>query len=142
MLLERIDSLITSLNDPPSSYSEEASDNWPHILEGTEFNWRERVIESLRKIRLTDIQLVADEWVFNPTSRASVSLMLFGNNYNAELFTTSLDNYTSTSTAEQSKKEEAKLLSDFFPYATRTNIDVVKNIEELRAKKSKLNYLY
>lgn len=76
-----------SLIDPPTSYSEEASEFWGAIISGMPFDWTNQVVKELRNLKVEDVQRAANEWLFDSTKRRSVSMMLFGNAHLEELRT-------------------------------------------------------
>jgi secreted Zn-dependent insulinase-like peptidase len=100
---QRTESIIKGLLDPPTSYSEEASNFWDAIITGLPFDWTTRVIKELHALTPVTVQEVAKAWLFDPASRRSVALMLFGNNCLQEL--------------ERFKEQDSmgQHASDFFP---------------------------
>ena len=82
---QRAASITKGLLDPPTSYSEEASNFWDAIITGLPFDWTTRVIKELEALTPTTVQEVGKAWLFDPASRCSIALMLFGNNCLQEL---------------------------------------------------------
>jgi insulysin len=83
-LSNRTAAICQTLMDPPTSYTEESGGFWGSIISGMPFDWTEQVIEELRKLQTEDVQIAANEWLFNE-NRKSASIMLFGNSHIEEL---------------------------------------------------------
>ena len=82
---EKAQSIIKSLEDPPTQYSEEASQFWDAIVTDMPLQWTEMVIEELRTLSLADVTRAANEWLFDSCKRRSLSVMLFGNTHLQDL---------------------------------------------------------
>ena len=67
---------MRSLQDPPTTYTEESSRYWGSITYGMPFDWTQQVIDELRRVTHADVVQAADEWLFNAQKRKSVSVML------------------------------------------------------------------
>ena len=132
-LNERVASIVTSLNDPPTSYSDEASTFWPHILEGTDFLWREKLVDALNTLTVEDIRIAAKKWVFDPSIRASVSFMIFGGQSGD-----SIKQEISTNCAITQSDNK----NSFFPYFDSKSVEIIYNLDELRDKKNKLKFFF
>ena len=124
-LKERVDATITSLLDPPTSYSDEAAEFWPQITDSVEFGWKEKVIAAIQALTVKDVQVAADEWVFNLSTRASVSFMLFGNQHMDDLAATVAGSHGSSGSDKVSGA-----------------VDVITDIDGLRLKKKSLAFMY
>lgn len=74
---ERCAAIIRSLEDPPTTYSEEASEHWDSIVHGMPFDWTQRVVAELRTLDKRAVMAGAEQWLFDPTTRSSVSMMIF-----------------------------------------------------------------
>lgn len=74
---QRCAAIIRSLEDPPTTYSEEASEHWDSIVHGMPFDWTPRVIAELRTLDKGAVMAAAEQWLFDPASRRSVSMMIF-----------------------------------------------------------------
>lgn len=81
---ERCRTIIQSLEDPPTTYAEEASDYWDSIVHDLPFDWTDRVIAQLRTLDREKLLQTADEWLFEPTTRRVVSMMLFAPEHEQE----------------------------------------------------------
>jgi hypothetical protein len=79
------ESIIKSLEDPPTTYTEEASEFWNGIINNVPFDWNERVIKELKILNLNKIIDVADKWLFSDETKKKVSFMFFGNKHYEEL---------------------------------------------------------
>jgi len=82
---ERCSSIIKSLQDPPTTYSEEAREFWDAIVTDSGFDWTQRVIDELTALTRSDVLATADRWIFNRKHRRSVSIMIFGASQIGEL---------------------------------------------------------
>ena len=82
---ERCSSIIKSLEDPPTTYSEEAREFWDAIVADTGFDWTQRVVDELKTLTRSDVLSTADRWLFNRQYKRSVSMMIFGAPQIAEL---------------------------------------------------------
>lgn len=80
----RCSAIIQSLEDPPTTYSEEASDFWDSIVHGMPFDWTAQVIAELKLLTATEVLASADTWLFSPSTRRSVSMMVFSADKEAE----------------------------------------------------------
>ena len=78
-----VSSLVRALEDPPSSYLDEAGLFWDCILDDEDamFDWREQVIASLRAATAEDVRALARECLFDPLARRTLSIMSFGKNH-------------------------------------------------------------
>ena len=83
-LAERVQALITTLSDPPKTHTEESGEFWDHVLGQTDFDWTEQVIRALGELSLAEVQHAIDKWILNPETRASISVMLYGNGHKAD----------------------------------------------------------
>jgi hypothetical protein len=79
------ESIIKSLEDPPTTYTEEASEFWNGIINNVPFDWNERVIKELKILEKNKIIDVADKWLFCDETKKKVSFMFFGNKHYEEL---------------------------------------------------------
>ena len=75
------EALVKIIEDPPTSYLDEAEMYWDSILEDTPFDWAEQVVAALRSLTVSEVQEAANEWLFNPETRKTVSSMIFGCNH-------------------------------------------------------------
>jgi len=82
---EKCESIVKSLEDPPTQYTEEAAQYWDAILTHMPTNWTEMVIQELKTLSLDDITQAAKQWIFDHDRRRSISMMLFGNTHLKEL---------------------------------------------------------
>ena len=82
---ERCASIVKSLQDPPTTPSEEASERWDAIVNGMPLDWAEQVIAQLQVLDREAVLDAANRWVFDTTTRASLSMMVFGPQHDAEL---------------------------------------------------------
>lgn len=122
-------SIVKSLEDPPTQYTEEAGQFWDAIVTQMPLNWTEMVIQQLKELTLDDVQRAADTWIFNSQSRRSVSVMLFGNSHLPELDRLKESN---------KNKEESSNDDGFFLFQTGQSCS---SVEELVAYKDTLPYL-
>ena len=122
----RIDSIILSLNDPPKVLSDEAGEYWYEILENQKFEWKDSVIEALRQVTIADIVATGEKYVFDEATRASMSVLLFGNGMMDQL------------------KEDIIFdkENDFFPYKDTSRVHFLRSIDDLRQKKKELKPVY
>jgi len=81
---ERSAAIIRSLEDPPTTYSEEASEHWDSIVHGMPFDWTQRVIAELRTLDKAAVMTCAEQWLFDPATRSSVSVMIFSPEHEAQ----------------------------------------------------------
>lgn len=81
----RAASISLSLIDPPTSYSEEASEFWGAIISDMPFDWTDQVVKELKSLKADDVRAAANEWLFDEEKRNSLSVMLFGNTHLEEL---------------------------------------------------------
>jgi secreted Zn-dependent insulinase-like peptidase len=81
---QRCQAIIRSLEDPPTTYSEEASDYWDSIVHDMPFDWTAQVVAELRKLNRDSVLRRAEGWLFNPATRRSVSLMIFSPEHEQE----------------------------------------------------------
>lgn len=81
---ERCAAIIRSLEDPPTTYSEEASEHWDSIVHGMPFDWTQRVIAELRTLDKATVMTCAEQWLFDPATRSSVSVMIFSSEHEAQ----------------------------------------------------------
>lgn len=81
---ERCESIIRSLQDPPTTYSEEASDFWDSIVHDMPFDWIDQVTAELRRLDRAAVLVAAEVWMFEPRTRASVSVMIFSPEHESE----------------------------------------------------------
>jgi secreted Zn-dependent insulinase-like peptidase len=81
---QRCQAIIRSLEDPPTTYSEEASDYWDSIVHDMPFDWTARVVAELRKLDRDSVLRRAEDWLFNAATRRSVSLMIFSPEHEQE----------------------------------------------------------
>jgi secreted Zn-dependent insulinase-like peptidase len=79
------ESLIKSLLDPPTTYTEESSTYWSALLNHMPFDWTQQVVDELKNVTVDDVIHTADKILFDHNSRKSVSVMLFGNAHRDEL---------------------------------------------------------
>ena len=77
----RCEAIIKTIMDPPTTYLEEASDYWEALTWGMPFDWRMQVVKELENITNKDMWDAANEWIFDPASRRSISVMLFGKDH-------------------------------------------------------------
>ena len=75
---DRCSSIIKSLQDPPTTYAEEAREFWDAIVTESGFDWTQRVVDELTTLTREDVLAAADRWIFNRKNRRSVSMMIFG----------------------------------------------------------------
>lgn len=78
------ESLVKSLQDPPTTYTEEASEFWDAVISGMPFDWLERVIKVLEEIKKEDVVQSINKWIYTKDKK-SVSVMMFGKNHVAEI---------------------------------------------------------
>ena len=71
-------SIITSLEDPPTTYSEEAGEYWDALVAEMPLNWTAQVIHELQQLRLSDLRAAVQNWLLDSARRRSVSMMVFG----------------------------------------------------------------
>jgi insulysin len=83
----RVSALITSFQDPPTSFLDEADTFWDQIVEKSPFDWRDQVIEALRALTVEEVNEAAECWLFNRDTRRTVSCMSFGCNHLTSLVT-------------------------------------------------------
>jgi insulysin len=76
----RTASVIRTLEDPPTAFSEEASSFWSAIVENQPFDWNELVIAELRALRVETLLRGWTEYIApgSPTRR-SIAIMLESN---------------------------------------------------------------
>lgn len=84
IIAERCQSIIHTLEDPPTSYTEEASDYWDAIVHELPFDWTAQVITELKLLNRAEVLEVADRWLFGEDSRASLSVMIFSLQHESE----------------------------------------------------------
>ena len=120
----RVDSIISSLIDPPKVLSDEAGEFWYAILENQKFEWKDDVIDALRKLKVANIIEAGEKYVFDEKRRASVSVLLFGNGMTDQL------------TEDNICDED----NSFFPYKDVSRVH--DENDELREKKMKLKPVY
>jgi secreted Zn-dependent insulinase-like peptidase len=80
----RCQAIIRSLEDPPTTYSEEASDHWDSIVNAMPFDWTQQVIQQLRELDRQAVLRAAEEWVFDAAARRSMSMMIFSPQHEQE----------------------------------------------------------
>jgi secreted Zn-dependent insulinase-like peptidase len=80
----RCQAIIRSLEDPPTTYSEEASDHWDSIVNSMPFDWTQQVIAQLRGLDREIVLRAAEEWVFDAATRRSMSMMIFSPQHELE----------------------------------------------------------
>ena len=74
----RVDALIKNIEDPPTSYLDEAGLYWDNIFDDTPFDWSEQVVAALKDITIAEVQTAANEWLFDRETRRTSSCMIFG----------------------------------------------------------------
>ena len=84
IIAERCQSIIHTLEDPPTSYTEEASDYWDAIVHELPFDWTAQVIAELKLLNRAEVLEVADRWLLGEDSRASLSVMIFSLQHESE----------------------------------------------------------
>ena len=72
----RTAAVIRSLEDPPTSYSEEASNFWGAIVENQPFDWTELVIAELRKLKVDQLKEVFASRVAPNDHRRSIAILI------------------------------------------------------------------
>ena len=77
------EALVKIIEDPPTSYLDEAELFWDSIVDDTPFDWAQQVVAALRNLTLVDVQNAAEEWLFDPLTRKTVSSMIFGSKHEA-----------------------------------------------------------
>ena len=70
--------IIQSLEDPPTTYAEEADQFYGSIKSGLPFDWTAQIVQELRRATASDVLDAAERWLFCRKQRRSVSVMLFG----------------------------------------------------------------
>jgi secreted Zn-dependent insulinase-like peptidase len=80
----RCQAIIRSLEDPPTTYSEEASDHWDSIVNAMPFDWTQQVIAQLKELDRQAVLSAAEEWVFDAATRRSMSMMIFSPQHEQE----------------------------------------------------------
>jgi len=73
---KRTAAVIRSLEDPPTSYSEEASNFWGAIVENQPFDWTELVIAELRKLKVEQLKEAFASRVAPNDHRRSVAILI------------------------------------------------------------------
>lgn len=84
LVRERCAAIIRSLEDPPTTYTEEASEYWDSIVHGLPFDWTAQVIAALRTLDREAVLRRAEEWLFDRATRRSVSVMVFSPEHEQE----------------------------------------------------------
>lgn len=85
--------ILQSLREPPKSYADEASSYWDAIFEGKLFDYVDQVMQELVSLQLEDVQSIAERYLFNSSTRTSLSMMIFGSEQQAS--------YTRASTSSE-----------------------------------------
>ena len=75
---DRANSIALSLEEPPKSYLEEASDYHDSLMSDMPLDWRELVIGELRAMSLDAFRSRAEVLVLDERTRKSVAVMLYG----------------------------------------------------------------
>jgi hypothetical protein len=122
----RAESIVKSLQDPPTSYSEEAGGFWSSILTGMPFDWTEQVIREVQAVTADSVREAANEWLFDADKRKSVSVMMFGSGHLDDL----------SKLAEISDRKDKADDSSFFP----SSMTVVRTLAELTSFRDELPF--
>ena len=80
----RCEAIVRSLEDPPTTYSEEASEHWNSIVHEMPFDWSQQVVDELRTFNAATVLQAAEDWLFDAGTRRSISLMIFSPEHEAE----------------------------------------------------------
>ncbi|KAJ1437208.1 Metalloenzyme, LuxS/M16 peptidase-like protein [Ochromonadaceae sp. CCMP2298] len=78
-------SIVRSILDPPTTYSEEGGEFWNAIVNEMPFDWTEQVIQALKSLTAQDVIAAAEGWIFDASRRKSLSTMVFGPPHQGEL---------------------------------------------------------
>ena len=81
---DRSAAIIRSLEDPPTTFSEEASEHWDSIVHDMPFDWTQQVVAELRTFDKQMVLQAAEQWLFNATTRSSISMMIFSPEWEAQ----------------------------------------------------------
>lgn len=103
---DRCSSIIKSLQDPPTTYTEEAREFWDAIVTESGFDWTQRVVDELTTLTRDDVLAAADRWIFNRKHRRSVSMMIFGATQIEELEQMKKASSSSSSVADISRSDQ------------------------------------
>lgn len=85
-------SIIKSLQDPPKTYTEEASEFWGSIMNDIPFDWVERVMDELRRVKKSDLLTLVRESVEiarddgKESQRRSLEVMIYGGKTSSEVY--------------------------------------------------------
>mmetsp|Transcript_1554 Transcript_1554/g.2638 ORF Transcript_1554/g.2638 Transcript_1554/m.2638 type:complete len:577 (+) Transcript_1554:563-2293(+) len=120
-------SIIQSLEDPPTSYSQEASEFWNAIVGDMPFDWTQQVIEELRRLTLSEVIDSADRWIFQADQRATLSVMIFGPPYEEERNALMLQQQQQQP-QQQEKEQEQDEQTKTQPAATNTSTPTTTTI--------------
>ncbi len=132
-LQDMCESLVKSLQDPPSTYTEESSRHWESLVHDMPFDWTQQVIAQLQALTHLDLLAAADGWLFDAQQRRSVSVMLFGNTHLGDLGQLRSEMSGGAAVVE-SDTSGTPLFFD------KTNREVLFSLEELTEFKNKLEY--
>lgn len=81
---DRSAAIIRSLEDPPTTFSEEASEHWDSIVHDMPFDWTQQVVAELRTFDKQMVLQAAEQWLFDATTRSSISMMIFSPEWEAQ----------------------------------------------------------
>lgn len=120
----RVQSLVKSIQDPPTSYMDEASFFWDSIVDETPMNWFELVIAELEGLTIEEVRASADAWLLDAKARKTVSCMSFGNKHHSDI---NLQQLTSEPVTASS-----------FP--SRAACVWLESVDDIRAERDLLSY--
>ena len=81
---DRSAAIIRSLEDPPTTFSEEASEHWDSIVHDMPFDWTQQVVAELRTFDKQMVLQAAEQWLFDSNTRRSISMMIFSPEWEAQ----------------------------------------------------------
>ncbi len=81
---DRSAAIIRSLEDPPTTFSEEASEHWDSIVHDMPFDWTQQVVAELRTFDKQTVLQAAEQWLFDANTRSSISMMVFSPEWEAQ----------------------------------------------------------
>jgi hypothetical protein len=129
-------SIMVSLQDPPTTYTEEASEFWAALLNDRPFDWLDQIVEALRVMSRDDVIHAANTWLFDAATRKTLSTMIFSPKFAHKRMVYADSTQASRASIADSSTNEGE---NAFASAERTQ--VLLDLEHLTSFKCGLNYL-
>jgi len=105
--------ILQSLREPPKSYGDEASSYWDAIFDGKSFDYLDLVMRELEQVKVEDVHSTAEKYLFNASTRTSLSMMIFGSEQKE-----SYDKVTATTSGDQYNFSYATSIDTTLPTST------------------------